>query len=75
MSMLQTALNLNNRTIECLEEELTLLKQENYFLKAACVAAIYPLRDWIKTTGFGEVNKRDKQVLEMILLALNYKAT
>lgn len=43
-------------------------------LLEACIATIPCLEDWVRTTGFGEVNRRDKKVLELIHQAIT-KAT
>ena len=40
-------------------------------IKVACLAAIVCLDDWIETTGFGTVNRRDRQAREFLKDALN----
>lgn len=40
-------------------------------LLKACKQAAQCLKDWIQTTGFGEVNKRDREALEAINLAIS----
>ena len=39
-------------------------------LQAACRAAAPCLQDWIRTTGFGDVHRRDKDTLNLIELAI-----
>jgi hypothetical protein len=39
-------------------------------LIAACKAAIPCLKDWIRSTGYGEVHMRDSLALELIEKAL-----
>lgn len=39
-------------------------------LLTACETVVPCLEDWIRTTGFGEVNRRDKMALEKIRHAI-----
>ncbi len=47
-------------------------KMAMIFCLKAIEAAIPCLTDWIKTTGFGEANKRDKLALVQCLMAVEY---
>jgi hypothetical protein len=65
MSLIDAAFEMNSRRQDSLEDNVRELEQENQLLRAACVAAVYPLKKWIGTDGFSEV-------LEMVELALNH---
>jgi len=42
------------------------LHSSAFELYTACLSAIPCLEDWVNTTGFGEVNKRDRAVLQLL---------
>jgi hypothetical protein len=50
---------------------LTKIETRTHFALIAAVEAAIPcLADWVKTTGFGETNKRDRDALGLCKAAL-----
>jgi len=57
---------------EIMREKRTEIKTNSLQeIEAACRSAIACLDDWIQTTEFGAVHRRDKQAREMLEMALD----
>jgi hypothetical protein len=51
-------------------EDFRKVEKKNYQLKEVLKSAIPSLEDWIQTTSFGEVNRRDRKILADIISVL-----